>query len=66
MVWVLRQDLDNSNARLNAEVSAAEARLIAEVSAAETLLADITQEAMAHVPDVDAVPAGRTIRGGKG
>jgi hypothetical protein len=44
MVWVLRQDLDNSNARLNAEVSAAKTRL-----------ADITREAMAQVPDVDAV-----------
>lgn len=55
MVWVLRQDLDNSNARLDAEVSAAETRLNTEVSAAETRLAEITQEAMAQVPDVDAV-----------
>jgi hypothetical protein len=55
MVWVLRQDLDNSNARLNEEVSAAKARLDADVSAAETRLADITQEAMTQVPDVDAL-----------
>lgn len=44
VVWVLRQDLDNSKARLDTEVSAAETRLTA-----------ITQEAMSQVPDVDAV-----------
>jgi hypothetical protein len=42
--WVLRDDLDNSRARLGAEVSAAETRLTA-----------ITQEVMAEVPDVDDV-----------
>jgi hypothetical protein len=55
MVWVLRQDLDTSKARLDAEVSAAEARLDTEISAAESRLTDITQEAMAQVPDVEAV-----------
>lgn len=55
MVWVLRQDLDTSKARLDAQVSAAEARLDGEISAAEARLSDITQEAMAQVPDVDAV-----------